>query len=130
MKCFDWEVTSEDVDSEMIDGKINCRPRSRRTDGRSYSGRERAFVRHHAGNGHKFNLNGSFSVSNHKAQAVSGQGEGIWGAYGYSEDMDVFRIVMSVSEAPFTFDQMTFSFVNMTQEGGTLALVWEDTLAR
>ena len=68
-------------------------------------------------------------LSNHQAQAQSGEGEGIWGAYGYSADMDVFRTAMSVSEAPFTFDQLTFSFVNMTQEGGTLALMWDNTLA-
>ena len=68
-------------------------------------------------------------ISNHKAQAVYQEGEGIWGAYGYDESKDVLRAEMTLWEAPFNFDQLTFSFVNMTQQGGTLAVMWENELA-
>jgi len=68
-------------------------------------------------------------ISNHKAQAVYQEGDGIWGAYGYDESKDVLRAEMTLSEAPFSFDQLTFSFVNMTQMGGTLAVMWENELA-
>ncbi|MDE2996141.1 MAG: DUF2911 domain-containing protein [Bacteroidota bacterium] len=68
-------------------------------------------------------------ISSHKAQAVYQQGEGIWGAYGYDAEMDVMRLDMALSKAPFSFDQLTFSFVNMTQSGGTLAIMWENELA-
>lgn len=68
-------------------------------------------------------------ISSHVAQAVYQEGEGIWGAYDYDESKDVLRADMTLWEAPFTFDQLTFSFVNMTQGGGTLAIMWENELA-
>ena len=55
--------------------------------------------------------------------------EGIWGAYNYDSGKDVLRAEMTLSEAPFSFDQLTFSFVNMSQSGGTLAVMWEKELA-
>ena len=68
-------------------------------------------------------------ISSHQAQAVYQQGEGIWGAYGYDESKDVARVEMTLSKAPFSFDQLTYSFVNMTQGGGTLAIMWDSELA-
>ncbi len=56
-------------------------------------------------------------------------GDGLWGAYNYTDDKDVFRVPMTVSEHSTSFDQLTYSFVNMTKTGGTLALVWETTMA-
>jgi hypothetical protein len=43
--------------------------------------------------------------------------------------MDVARVPMKLSKAPFSFDQLTYSFVNMTQQGGTLAIMWDNELA-
>ena len=56
-------------------------------------------------------------------------GEGLWGAYNYTPDKDVLRAKMEVNSAPVSYEQLTISFVNVTAKGGTLALVWENTVA-
>lgn len=56
-------------------------------------------------------------------------GEGLWGAYNYTPDKDVLRVSMDVSSMPVSYEQLTISFVNVTAEGGTLALMWEKTAA-
>lgn len=56
-------------------------------------------------------------------------GEGLWGAYEYTPDKDVLRVSMNVSSMPVSYEQLTISFVNVTDNGGTLALMWENTVA-
>lgn len=56
-------------------------------------------------------------------------GEGLWGAYNYTPDKDVLRVSMDVSSMPVSYEQLTWAFVDVTAEGGTLALMWEKTLA-
>ena len=56
-------------------------------------------------------------------------GEGLWGAYEYTPDKDVLRVSMDVSSMPVSYEQLTISFVNVTDKGGTLALMWENTVA-
>ena len=56
-------------------------------------------------------------------------GEGLWGAYNYTPDKDVLRLSMDVESMPVSYEQLTISFVNVTAEGGTLALMWESTVA-
>lgn len=68
-------------------------------------------------------------VSSHKAQSVYQEGEGIWGAYGYNSDMDVFRVAMTMTEAPMSIDQFTIFFSDVTEHGGTLNMAWENTIA-
>ena len=68
-------------------------------------------------------------VSNHKAQAVYQEGEGIWGAYGYDAGMDAFRIPMMMGELPMSVDQFSIFFSDVTEGGGTLNLAWENTMA-
>jgi len=53
----------------------------------------------------------------------------LWGAYGYTPDKDVARIPMKVETMPFAVDQLTWTFVDMTSDGGRLALMWGKTLA-
>ncbi len=68
--------------------------------------------------------------SNHQAkESGREEGPGIWGAYGYSEDMDVLRAPMTLDELSVSVDQFTFEFVDVTTEGGSLAIVWERTIA-
>ena len=52
----------------------------------------------------------------------------LWGAYGYTSDKDVARIPMSVETLPFAVEQLTWSFVDMTNSGGRLALSWGKTM--
>lgn len=54
--------------------------------------------------------------------------EGLWGSYNYTSDKDVLRVAMDVSQQDRSADQFTIGFVNMTQTGGTLALMWEHTV--
>jgi hypothetical protein len=53
----------------------------------------------------------------------------LWGAYGYTPDKDVARVPMAVGTLPFAVDQLTWTFVDMTTDGGKLALMWGNTVA-
>ena len=53
----------------------------------------------------------------------------LWGAYGYTADRDVARIPMRVETLPFGVEQLTWSFVDMTNDGGRMALMWGKTMA-
>ena len=67
--------------------------------------------------------------SNHAAKDnFRDDGDGLWGSYNYTDDKDVLRVPMMVSEHSVSFDQFTISFVNMSKMGGTLALMWEKTM--
>ncbi len=52
-----------------------------------------------------------------------------WGAYNYDQAQDVIRVPMTVGANPFSVDQFTIGFVDMTQGGGKLAMWWEKTVA-
>ena len=53
----------------------------------------------------------------------------LWGAYGYTPDKDVLRVPMKVETLPFSVDQLTWTFLDMKNDGGRLALMWGNTLA-
>jgi len=53
----------------------------------------------------------------------------LWGAYGYTPDKDVARIPMRVENLPFGVEQLTWSFLDMTNDTGRIALMWGKTLA-
>ncbi len=53
----------------------------------------------------------------------------LWGAYGYTPDKDVLRVPMKLETLPFSVDQLTWSFLDMKNDGGRLALMWGKTLA-
>ena len=53
----------------------------------------------------------------------------IWGAYGYTPDKDVVRAPMKLEALPHTVEQLTWEFVDMTDAGGSLAVVWDKTMA-
>ncbi len=68
--------------------------------------------------------------SNHTAKDnFQDSGDGLWGAYNYTDDKDVFRVPMTVSQIPPSYDQFTIAFINVTDSGGTLAMTWENTQA-
>ena len=52
----------------------------------------------------------------------------LWGAYGYTPDKDVLRVPMKVETLPFSVDQLTWTFLDMKNDGGRLALLWGNTL--
>ena len=55
--------------------------------------------------------------------------EGItWGAYGYKPDMDVVRAPMKVETRDFSVDQLTIGFRDVSAEGGTLYVIWDNQI--
>jgi hypothetical protein len=53
----------------------------------------------------------------------------IWGAYGYTPDKDVVRAPMKLETPPHAIEQLTWQFVDMSDTGGALAIVWDKTMA-
>jgi hypothetical protein len=53
----------------------------------------------------------------------------LWGAYAYTPDKDVARVAMKVEPLPFSVEQLTWSFLDMTTDGGRMALSWAKTMA-
>lgn len=54
--------------------------------------------------------------------------EALWGAYNYTPDKDVARAPMALAKLPFSIDQLTWVFTDVTESGGKLTLMW-DTVA-
>lgn len=42
---------------------------------------------------------------------------------------DVVRAKMTMTSLPFSMDQMTWSFIDMSDKGGRLALMWDNVMA-
>jgi Protein of unknown function (DUF2911) len=75
--------------------------------------------------------NWTLIVSNWKAQTKydpKNTAE-IWGAYGYTPDKDVVRAPMTVSTLPWSVDQLTWDFTDMTDAGGKITIMWDKTAA-
>jgi len=53
----------------------------------------------------------------------------LWGAYGYTPDKDVVRAPMKLDTLPNSIEQLTWEFVDLTDTGGTIALVWDRVMA-
>ncbi len=53
----------------------------------------------------------------------------LWGSYGYTPDKDVVRVPMSLSTLPWSVDQLTWLFVDMSDTSGTLAVQWDTMMA-
>ena len=53
--------------------------------------------------------------------------QAIWGSYGYDSKYDVVRVPMTMVRVPASHEQFTIGFVDMTDKGGKIAMVWEHT---
>ena len=53
----------------------------------------------------------------------------LWGAFDYTPDKDVVRAPMKLETLPHSIDQLTWNFVDMTDAGGAIAIVWDKTMA-
>jgi hypothetical protein len=53
----------------------------------------------------------------------------LWGAYGYTPEKDVARVAMKVESIPFSVEQLTWSFLDMTTDSGRIAIAWAKTMA-
>lgn len=50
-----------------------------------------------------------------------------WGAYNYDPKHDVVRVPMSMVMPKVSVDQFTIAFVDVTDQGGKIAMAWEKT---
>jgi hypothetical protein len=71
--------------------------------------------------------NWTLIVSNHKPQQTydPNNKELIWGAYGYDAKNDVLRVPMKLAEIPFSLEELTWGFTDVTDKGGVLNLWWD-----
>jgi len=53
----------------------------------------------------------------------------LWGAYDYTPNRDVVRAAMRVEQLPHSFEQLSWDFLDMSDGGGKLALIWDRKLA-
>lgn len=49
----------------------------------------------------------------------------LWGAFGYTRDKDVVRAPMTLVTLPYVVEQLTWEFVDMSDNGGTIAFMWD-----
>ena len=53
----------------------------------------------------------------------------LYGGYNYRPEHDVTRAPMRTEPLPFSVDQLTWSFTDVTPSGGTLRVAWEKAMA-
>jgi DUF2911 family protein len=55
--------------------------------------------------------------------------DALWGAYNYTPDKDVVRAPMRLESLPHVVEQLTWDFVDMSDSGGSMAIVWDKVMA-
>ena len=75
--------------------------------------------------------NWTFIVSSWEAQANFDENNKrqLFGAYGYTPDKDVVRAPMTLGTLPFSVDQLSWQFLDMSDAGGKIAIMWDKTVA-
>jgi hypothetical protein len=58
-----------------------------------------------------------------------GNKNALWGSFGYTAAKDVARAPMRLANLPFSVDQLTWSFLDMTDAGGRIAIMWDKLVA-
>jgi hypothetical protein len=53
----------------------------------------------------------------------------LFGAYGYTPDRDLVRVPMTRETLPHSFDQLSWQFIDVTETGGSLAIIWDKQMA-
>ena len=53
----------------------------------------------------------------------------LWGGFNYTTARDVARAPMKVEALPFTIEQLTWGFTDVSATGGTLRIWWDRTMA-
>lgn len=55
--------------------------------------------------------------------------EALWGSFGYTAEKDVVRAPMTIATLPFSIEEMSWDFIDITADGGKLAVMWDKTVA-
>jgi hypothetical protein len=53
----------------------------------------------------------------------------LWGSFGYTKDKDVVRAPMKLTTLPYSTEQLTWEFLDMSDAGGTMAFRWDRIMA-
>lgn len=53
----------------------------------------------------------------------------LWGSFGYTRDKDILRAPMTLTTLPYSVEELTWEFVDMSESGGTLAFMWDHNRA-
>ena len=51
--------------------------------------------------------------------------EALFGAYYYTSDRDIVRAPMNLEELPYSREQLSWEFLDVSEDGGLLALFWD-----
>jgi hypothetical protein len=75
--------------------------------------------------------NWTFIVSTWPAQTRFNPNDktALWGAFAYTPDKDVVRSPMKLETLPHSIDQLTWDFLDMSDAGGSLAIMWDRMMA-
>ena len=63
------------------------------------------------------------------ATQFPGNKNALWGAFDYTPDKDVVRAPMKMDALPFAVDQLTWSFTDMSDTAGKMAIMWDKVAA-
>ena len=53
----------------------------------------------------------------------------VWEAFVYAPDKDVARVPMKVESLPYSVEQLTYAFTDVSGTSGTLRLMWDTVMA-
>jgi hypothetical protein len=53
----------------------------------------------------------------------------LWGSFDYTPAKDVARTKMTLQMLPFSVDQLTWNFLDMSDSGGKIGLMWDNVVA-
>jgi hypothetical protein len=75
--------------------------------------------------------NWTFIVSGWQPQRQYNPGDhgALWGSFGYTRDKDVVRAPMKLTTLPFSMDQLTWAFLDMSDAGGAITMIWDHMMA-
>jgi len=73
----------------------------------------------------------TFIVSNWAAAQKFNEAskDALYGAFEYTPDKDVARAAMKVEVLPFRVEQLTWEFLDVTDAGGRMAVMWDKNMA-
>jgi DUF2911 family protein len=71
--------------------------------------------------------NWTLIVSSHKPQMTYDPNNKteIWGSYGYDPKNDVLRVPMQLADVPFSIEELSWGFTDVTEKSATLNLWWD-----
>lgn len=73
----------------------------------------------------------TFIVSSWAAQTTYNPANqsALWGAFGYTPAKDVVRAPMALANLPYSVEELTWSFADMSDAGGKMAIMWDKQMA-